>query len=390
MNITQSAVNRALEINPQLGEAYAIQGQVHASNNRPSQAEIAYQRAIELSPNYATAYHWFGNMLSFQPARAREGLALLEKAMELDPLSAIIRSSQGWILQQLGEYEQAEAVFLRVIEMNPDFPRAKLALAFLYSQELGRFDKAWQWSLKSQKLDPGNIFNLTVEHDALESVGTVEMALDSYRRMEELDDKHYMLSVAGISTNLRNGQIAAAKEQASYLRGSVSTPWARWESGLVFAIDKDYDRARELMLGAEPGYADRNQWSRLLNERQQDACVIAWVFMRTGDDALGRELLAQSISYLEDSLPQYIAHADRYSSAPCHAALGDVEATLESMSQSVADNHIQDWWLMKIWPPIRPILDDPRFVALDQKVTDELASQRATIEALAAEQVAGP
>jgi TolB-like protein/Tfp pilus assembly protein PilF len=390
MNITQSAVNRALEINPQLGEAYAVQGQVHQSNSRSSQAEIAYQRAIELSPNYATAYHWFGNMLSSQPSRAREGLALMEKAMELDPLSAIISSSQGWILQQLGEYEQAEAVYLRVIEMNPDFPRTKLGLAYMYSQELGRFDKAWQWSLKSQKLDPGNISNLAMEHYALESAGAAEMAQDSYRRMEELDDKHYMLSVAGVTTNLRNGQIAAAKEQASYLRGTVSAPWARWESGLVLAIDKDYDRARELMLDAEPGYADRNQWARLLNERQQDACVIAWVLMRTGDDALGRELLAQSISYLEDSLPQYIAHADRYSSAACHAALGDVEATLESMSQLVADNHIQDWWLMKIWPAIRPVLDDPRFVALDQKVTDELARQRATIEALAAEQGAGP
>jgi len=310
--------------------------------------------------------------------------------MELDRLSAVISSSQGWILQKLGRYEQAEAAYLRVIEMNPDFPRTKLALAHLYSQELGRFDKAWQWSLKSQKLDPGNIFYLAAEHNALETAGAAEMAQDSYRRMEELDDKHYMLSVTGVTTNLRNGQIAAAKEQASYLRGTVSAPWARWKSGLVLAIDKDYDRARELMLGAEPGYTDRNQWARLLNERQQDACVIAWVLMRTGDDALGRELLAQSISYLEDSLPQYIAHADRYSSAPCHAAVGDVEATLESMSQLVADNHIQDWWLMKIWPAIRPVLDDPRFMALDQKVTDELTLQRAAIEALAAEQGTGP
>jgi len=118
--------------------------------------------------------------------------------------------------------------------------------------------------------------------------------------------------------------------------------------------------------------------------------MIAWVLMRTGDDALGRDLLAQSIAYLEDSLPQYIAHADRYPSAPCHAALGDVEATLDSMSQLVADNHIQNWWRMKIWPAIRPVLDDPRFVALDQKVTNELARQRVTIETLAAEQGAGP
>jgi TolB-like protein len=390
MNITQSAVNRALEINPQLGEAYAIQGQVHQNENLYSQAEIAYQRAIELSPNYATAYHWLGNMLSLKPSRAREGLALMEKAMELDPLSAIISSSQAWILQQLGEYEQAEAVYLRVIELNPDFPRTKNGLAYMYSEELGRFDKAWQWNRKSQLLDPGNIFYLSGEYEALIGVGATELAQDSYRRMEELDDKHFMLSILGVFTDLRNGQIAAAREQASYLRGSVSAPFARWVSGLVFAIDEDYGRAREMMLSAEPGYADRSQWAKLLDERLQDACVIAWVLMRTGDEALGRELLAQSITYLEDSLPQYIAHADRYTTAFCHAALGDIDATLGSMNQLVAHNHIKDWLLMKIWPPIRPVLDDPRYIALDQKVTDELARQRTTIETLAAEEDAGP
>lgn len=388
-NIAQSAVNRALEINPQLGEAYAIQGAVHEDNNLYSQAEIAFQRAIELSPNYATTYHWFGNMLSFKPSRTREGLALIEKAMELDPLSTIISSSQAWLLQRLGEYEQAEAIFLRVIEMNPDFPRTKAGLAFMYSSELGRFDKAWQWNLKSQLLDPGNIFYLSEEYRALISVGATELAQDSYRRMEELDDKHFTLSTVGVFTNLRNGQIAAAREQASYLRGSISAPFARWISGIVFAIDEDYGQAREMLLSAEPGYADRSQWARLLGERQEDACVVAWVFMRTGDEELGLELLAQSITYLEDSLPQYIAHADRYSSAICHAALGEIEASLESMNQLVADNHIKDWWLMKIWPPVRPVLDDPRYIALDQKVADELARQRAAIEALAAKEEAG-
>ena len=208
--------------------------------------------------------------------------------------------------------------------------------------------------------------------------------------MQELDDQHVATTFNAVFTNLRNGKLAAAKEQADYLSSPSSYPFTRWLSGIVYAIDADYDRARELMLSAEPGYAHSDQWARLLDERQQDACVIAWVFMNSGDDVLGLELLTHAVSYLEEELPQYIAHADRYSSAICHAALGDIDASLAAMQKTVTHNHIDPWWWIRLWPAFRPLLDDPRFVALDQQVTDELARQRAIIEAIAAEQGAGP
>ena len=189
--------------------------------------------------------------------------------------------------------------------------------------------------------------------------------------------------------SIRNGQFAAAREQATFLNNSVNDRFARWFSGYVYAVDEQYDRALSLILSYEPAYADRNQWARLLEQEKQDACVAGWILMKAQDEQLGRDLLAQSIKYLEETLPQYVAHADRYDSAICHAALGNIEATLDSLEQQVAHNHIGDWWRIRSWPPMRQILDHPRFIALDHMVNEELARQREVIESLAADRSAG-
>ncbi|MFC1702779.1 tetratricopeptide repeat protein, partial [Pseudomonadota bacterium] len=59
LQIMEKAIGRALEIDPNLGEAYVSQGSLFDDLGQTEQAEAAYKRAIELSPNYPTAYHWY-------------------------------------------------------------------------------------------------------------------------------------------------------------------------------------------------------------------------------------------------------------------------------------------------------------------------------------------
>jgi len=51
--IIEDALKNALVIDNDLGEAYASLGLMHEYNGRNDEAETAYQKAIELSPNYA-------------------------------------------------------------------------------------------------------------------------------------------------------------------------------------------------------------------------------------------------------------------------------------------------------------------------------------------------
>ena len=74
----------------QLAEAYTSLGSIEGFQKDYEAAEAAYQRALELNPNYARAYHWYAVLLRNALGRHAEALELIKKAAELDPRSPII------------------------------------------------------------------------------------------------------------------------------------------------------------------------------------------------------------------------------------------------------------------------------------------------------------
>jgi len=123
---SELVINKALELDDQLGEVYATLGLFQDQQKRDlAAAETAYKRALELNPNYATAHHWYSLLLN-NLGRSKEALARIRKAQELDPLSAIINQSVGNVLGNLGRFDEALAQYEKVIEIDPAFPPAYL------------------------------------------------------------------------------------------------------------------------------------------------------------------------------------------------------------------------------------------------------------------------
>lgn len=385
----ENAINHALDIDPLLGEAYASQGQLHGMKDQLQEAERAYQLSIKLSPNYASAYHWLSLLLANQPERLRESLEWIKKAGELDPLSPVIRQSIAWVYEHLGEFELAEQLYLEVIELNPNFPNAVNSLAELYGGSMGRLDEALKWDIKSRSMDSGSMWFLANEQRHLSQVGATSLEEEAFGRMEDLDPDHTFVTITGAFNNLKKGKFDAAREYVNFLNTTTQAPWVQWMGGVVIAATEDYDNARELMLRSTPGFTDRIEWARLIGEWQNDACAMAWVFMRTGDESMGHDLATETLTYLEQALPKYLLHADRFNSAGCYAALGDLEGALKSLEVQVNHNHISNWSFVHFWPPLKIVHDDPRFIAMDQQVKEELQRQRVIVEAMYAEQAVG-
>ena len=75
-------------------------------------AEQAYKRALDLNPSFARAHHVYGLMFLVALAgRVDEGLAEVERALELDPLNGEVRNILGWVHYHRREYDQAIAWF---------------------------------------------------------------------------------------------------------------------------------------------------------------------------------------------------------------------------------------------------------------------------------------
>jgi tetratricopeptide (TPR) repeat protein len=120
----RAAATKALNLDQGLAEAHTSLALITENYDWDwPAAEKEYRRAIELNPNYATAYQWYAEYLTWL-GRFDEALRASERARELDPLSLIIAADNGMIFYYSRQYGRAEAKLNAVLEMDPNFPRA--------------------------------------------------------------------------------------------------------------------------------------------------------------------------------------------------------------------------------------------------------------------------
>ena len=131
----KEAALKALEIDSTLAEAHASLAFIKVKYDWDWEgAEKDFKRAIELSPNYATAHQWYGLYLVGM-ARYDEAIEEIKHAYRLDPFSLIINRVVGEAFYNARQDDQAIEVLQRTIEMDPKFSRAHLYLGKVYLQK---------------------------------------------------------------------------------------------------------------------------------------------------------------------------------------------------------------------------------------------------------------
>ncbi len=133
----KDAAARAFELDPQLAEPHAALGFIrHQYEWNWAGAEQAYQRALALNENYATAYQWYSSFLS-SLGRADEALSQAARARELDPVSTPISTNLGATLYYARKFSQAIGQFQQALELNPNAAgvHAHLGMAFEQQQQ---------------------------------------------------------------------------------------------------------------------------------------------------------------------------------------------------------------------------------------------------------------
>jgi TolB-like protein/DNA-binding winged helix-turn-helix (wHTH) protein/Tfp pilus assembly protein PilF len=137
----KAAVERALEIDPQLPEAYIARGLIrHFYDWDYKGGNADFERAIALSPNSATAHHLYGKNLPVT-LEFEKAFAELEHAMRLEPFSNGINKDLGETFYYARRYTEAVAQFERTLELEPESPPSLMWLARSY-EALGRYDES--------------------------------------------------------------------------------------------------------------------------------------------------------------------------------------------------------------------------------------------------------
>lgn len=126
----RAAATKALEIDDQLAEAHTSLGYTLAFYDwNWAGAEREFKRALELDPNYATAHHWYSELL-MAVGRFDEALIEIEKSARLDPTSSIIQTNFAAYYFITRDFEGSLALSRKVVEADPDFAYAYIFICF--------------------------------------------------------------------------------------------------------------------------------------------------------------------------------------------------------------------------------------------------------------------
>ncbi len=133
----RQALDKALEIEPNLAEAYSTKADYCFITKDWLQAEELYQLAIKLKPNFASAPHWYSWFLTAM-GRFDESLKQIEYAQMLDTNSLYLGVVRGVPLLYKREFEQAIKQFRMVLDVDPNYKRARyyLALSLFHAGEI--------------------------------------------------------------------------------------------------------------------------------------------------------------------------------------------------------------------------------------------------------------
>lgn len=184
-----AAATKALALDDSLGEAHAsLAFALDLYGWDWKNAEQEYERAIELSPGYATAHQWYAWHLIMM-GRNSEAMAELRKAESLDPLSLIISADIADALCVSRRFGEAVEQSKKTLAMDPNFAIGHyelgqaLAQKHMYDEAIKEFRRAIELGGHSGAFDSNLAYVYGVS-------GRTEEATKIVRDMEARHEKN--------------------------------------------------------------------------------------------------------------------------------------------------------------------------------------------------------
>jgi tetratricopeptide (TPR) repeat protein len=380
----QAATDKALALDDQLAEAYTSLGLIEHFRNDYEDAEAAYQRALELNPNYVTTYHWYGILLTGPLGRYAEALELIKKAAELDPRSPIILRSVGEGYGRVGRSDESLVWYHKSIEIDPDFAVGYFWIGSHYWTAKGQLDEAVRWLRKSVSVDPGAPWTLADLGRFFMDLGDLDRAEYWTERSIEVAPKAFYPNIAMQLLHLYQGDLSGALE---YGRRAFETedPWAfQLHSFEPVRIDEmragRYLEARAAFEKIAPELLNEDS-PQIGNRNYRAAIDLALTLSKTGEQERADRLLEGSLQYIQ-RIPRLGHYGTGYGIADVqiYALRGDKQKALSALRQAIDEGWRDSWWyFLKFDPILESLHDEPEYQAMVAEIEADMAAQLARV-----------
>jgi tetratricopeptide (TPR) repeat protein len=346
----REAINRALGLDPLLGEAFAARGLLQLQQRDRAAAEESFLKAIDLSPNYATAYHWYANLLVADELsladeeRREEALRMARKALSLDPAAAILTSNLAAHLRMFGRIEEAQAALMDGLQRNPNFPGFYANMSSLLVLQ-GRIGEAAAWHDEAVRLNSSNVgnrgfqCNLQVE---LDDPVAAQACLDELRRdFPQLPES----SFASVQSTIYavSGEPQMAVEYMERLDKERPDQFTKLYLARAYVQNAEWSRARPILEEILPHYFAEDEVT--VTQQEVGLAIFAAATMRDGEGWSPRaHYLAGKALETMRSMHRTRGVGYGNNDVNAYAIRGESSQMIAALRQAIDDGWRLGWW----------------------------------------------
>jgi tetratricopeptide (TPR) repeat protein len=130
----EQSLHKAIELNPRVADAYLLLGDI-LEQEKPGEALEMFRRIMTAHPDLAVAHYYYGRLaLQLNEGRIEDTVAILRKAVALEPGFADSHYELGRALETAGETDEAIRQFRECLQLDPKLFKAQYRLAILYKK----------------------------------------------------------------------------------------------------------------------------------------------------------------------------------------------------------------------------------------------------------------
>jgi TolB-like protein len=354
-------LDQALRLDPELAEAWAGLGLYHYG--RPGEVNVgidALEKALDLNPNLIDAGNWLQNAY-LGASRPADALAVLEEVVRRDPLYRPGLANLQFLYGQMGRREEASAVLERARPYFPNDPLMSLMQSIL-SYNAGAFTEGLQQVGSALAMQP---------NDRVYRV-FYSWGLASTHQWEKLAEEGYQgWRVYGLQ------QLGRTEEAAMLAWKTGPQEDIRW----LFEFLNSAGQSAELIAYLEQQWPDLDAFEAsfpangYFGYREMNAVALA--YRRAGNEEKFTDAM-QRVRRAHDSLAeQGLNNRELWlHEAAWYAMAGRSQEALQYLGAAVDGGIVQSARIADTMPYFRELEGDPVYEAIQARMVEHLNRER--------------
>lgn len=358
--LARQSVEPVISRYPELPQAHAVLGRVHAYELKHEEAIRYFDKALALNPNYANAYVW--KFLSLQALQKFDlAYATLTKAFELDPAYLLVSYNYAKAQYDLGEIERAREIYTEILDLHPESPLSHRGFAELAFSEGDLAETAIQYKNALEKSPKSESYRINL------------ISVLFQVQAPELAKRFIQSSEWDVNVLIAEQKYAQVHENMAFkLEANPDDRWYLYEAAWYQYLYGDPEQGKAYLLQAEPLFPEPELF---LPPLCPPAMEIAYAHLLNQDTEKAQKYIAGCKALLENALSAgQVNESLDYLSARLAMLDNNPVLAIEKLKSAYAQGWREHWTAFD--PLLKELAQEPEVQTIFKQIEDDLAEEK--------------